>query len=147
MIDGSRRTHQLFVIPYRQHQTHSYTTLVFFFQGAILIEVFELWEGKEEYMKDHWNILDVLALAFCGAAFLVRISDPDSLWGRALYGAGTPLLLCRILFFAQFLPAQGPMIEVNAISSLMYSGLSQTSTFATHIDMLLPGQRFSSARF
>lgn len=82
-------------------------------QGAILIEVIELSDSREEYMKDHWNALDVLALACCAAAFFVRIFNPDSLWGRALYGAGAPLLLFRILFFAQFLPAQGPMIEVH----------------------------------
>lgn len=56
--------------------------------GAVLVEISELWEGREEYMKDHWNALDVMALAFCGSAFVVRMSDPDSLWGRALYGAG-----------------------------------------------------------
>lgn len=56
--------------------------------GAILVEINELWDGREDYMKDHWNALDVAALAFCGSAFLVRIYDPDSLWGRALYGAG-----------------------------------------------------------
>lgn len=155
--------------------------------GAILVEINELWDGREDYMKDHWNALDVAALAFCGSAFLVRMYDPDSLWGRALYGAGTglciswysmpggclfyapqipspsmwrpmvrgvlvafippcptasitsaviarsksvssslsptaprsihvpgaPLLLFRMLFFAQFMPAQGPMIEVR----------------------------------
>lgn len=73
----------------------------------------ELWDGREEYMRDHWNILDVLALGFCLAAFLVRVSDPESLWGRALYCIGAPLLLFRALFFAQFFPAQGPMIEVS----------------------------------
>lgn len=83
-------------------------------KGAVLIEFMELWgEGRDEYIKDHWNFLDVLALVFCGAGFIVRMSHPDSLWGRALYGAGTPLLLCRVLFFVQFLPAQGPMIEVR----------------------------------
>lgn len=56
--------------------------------GAILVEITELWDGREEYMKDHWNALDVAALAFCGSAFLVRVYDPESLWGRALYGAG-----------------------------------------------------------
>lgn len=81
-------------------------------QGAILIEAQELWDGREEYMKDHWNALDVTALAFCAAGFIARVSHPDSLWGRALYAAGAPLLLFRVLFFAQFLPAQGPMIEV-----------------------------------
>ncbi|CAM9776300.1 unnamed protein product [Ectocarpus fasciculatus] len=80
--------------------------------GAILVEITELWDGREEYMKDHWNALDVAALAFCGSAFLVRVYDPESLWGRALYGAGAPLLLFRTLFFAQFMPAQGPMIEI-----------------------------------
>lgn len=65
--------------------------IVFFLYvlGAILVEINELWDGREDYMKDHWNALDVAALAFCGSAFLVRIYDPDSLWGRALYGAGT----------------------------------------------------------
>lgn len=145
--------------------------MVFFLYvlGAILVEMNELWDGREDYMKDHWNALDVAALAFCGSAFLVRMYDPDSMWGRALYGAGTyllcvscsllgrfrfdalpispcptailypaviarskcvspslspsaprsihapgaPLLLFRMLFFAQFMPAQGPMIEVR----------------------------------
>ncbi|CAM9210968.1 unnamed protein product [Ectocarpus sp. 12 AP-2014] len=80
--------------------------------GAILVEINELWDGREEYMKDHWNALDVAALAFCGSAFLVRVYNPESLWGRALYCAGAPLLLFRTLFFAQFMPAQGPMIEI-----------------------------------
>ena len=64
-------------------------------------------------MRDHWNLLDVLALAFCLAAFLVRVFYPSNHWGRALYSFGAPLLLFRALFFAQFLPAQGPMIEVS----------------------------------
>lgn len=69
--------------------------MVFFLYvlGAILVEMNELWEGREEYMKDHWNTLDVTALAFCGAAFLIRLCDPDSLWGRALYGAGVSFVL------------------------------------------------------
>lgn len=64
--------------------------MVFFLYvlGAILVEINELWEGRAEYMKDHWNSLDVMALAFCGAAFVIRMCDPDSLWGRVLYGAG-----------------------------------------------------------
>lgn len=57
-------------------------------QGAILIELMELWDDRAEYVKDHWNLLDVMAFAFCGAAFLVRVSHPDSLWGRALYAMG-----------------------------------------------------------
>lgn len=57
-------------------------------QGAILIELMELYDDRAEYMKDHWNVLDVLAFVFCGSAFIVRVVHPDSLWGRALYAAG-----------------------------------------------------------
>ncbi|CAN0511637.1 unnamed protein product, partial [Ectocarpus sp. 8 AP-2014] len=53
-------------------------------------------------MKDHWNALDVAALAFCGGAFLVRVYDPESLWGRALYCAGKGAIGTKLAFVALF---------------------------------------------
>lgn len=58
------------------------------YQGAILIELMAVYDDRAEYMKDHWNVLDVLAFVFCGSAFVLRVLYPDSLWGRALYAAG-----------------------------------------------------------
>ena len=67
----------------------------------------------EEYLLDRWNVLDVSALSLCLAAFVVRAVDYDSPWGRSLYALAAPLLYWRVLFYAQLLPFQGAMIQVN----------------------------------
>lgn len=65
------------------------------------------------YVKDRWNILDILALTLLAAGFLVRATDGDNPWGRALYALSAPLLFSRLVFFAQLLHFQGPMVQVR----------------------------------
>ena len=81
--------------------------------GAIR-EVREIACGLEAYFEDRWNILDVLGLAWLAGGFLVRWIDSTSPWGRTLYSLGAPVVFSRLLFFAQILPFQGPMIQVSA---------------------------------
>lgn len=68
----------------------------------------------EEYLVDRWNLFDLSALSLSLAAFVVRAIDHESAWGRSLYAVAAPLLYWRVLFYAQLLPFQGAMIEVNA---------------------------------
>lgn len=67
----------------------------------------------EEYMHDRWKDFDLSALSLCLAAFVVRLFDYDSAWGRSLYALATPLLYWRLLYYVQLLPFQGAMIQVN----------------------------------
>lgn len=67
----------------------------------------------EAYLEDRWNILDVLGLAVLLAGFVIRSTDSTSPWGQALYALSAPLVFSRVLFFAQILHFQGPMIQVN----------------------------------
>ena len=73
-----------------------------------------MWRGLDEYMKDTWNLLDGLGLAVSLGGFVVRCVDPASPWGRSLYALSAPLLVSRVLFFAQILPFQGPMVQASA---------------------------------
>eukprot|EP00752_Nemacystus_decipiens_P016169 g14462.t1 len=81
--------------------------------AAIWGEVCEMGRDLAFYLADRWNCLDVLGLAFTLSGFGVRSADPSSPWGRSLYALGAPLLVLRILFFAQVLPFQGSMVHVS----------------------------------
>lgn len=65
------------------------------------------------YVRDVWNILDVLGVVLLAIGFLVRVKDYESQWGRALYALSAPLLFSRMLFFVQVFRFQGPMIQVS----------------------------------
>eukprot|EP00752_Nemacystus_decipiens_P011383 g10115.t1 len=80
--------------------------------AGIWTEICEMRRGLAEYLADGWNCLDVLGLAVTLSGFGVRCVDPSSPWGRSLYALSAPLLVSRILFFAQVLPFQGPMVQV-----------------------------------
>ncbi|CAM9826259.1 unnamed protein product [Ectocarpus sp. 12 AP-2014] len=80
--------------------------------AGICTEIREIRRGLADYMTDGWNCLDVLGLAVTLSGFGFRWADPSSPWGRSLYALGAPLLVSRILFFAQVLPFQGPMVQV-----------------------------------
>lgn len=69
--------------------------------------------GARGYLEDQWNVLDVLALAFLSIGLLIRGVDSTSAWGPAFYALSAPLLVSRVLFFAQVLPFQGPMIQAR----------------------------------
>lgn len=82
-------------------------------QAGICTEICEIQRGLADYLADGWNCLDVLGLAVTLSGFGFRCADPSSPWGRSLYALGAPLLFSRILFFAQVLPHQGPMVKVS----------------------------------
>lgn len=58
-------------------------------------------------------MVDLLALALLSIGLMSRIMSSESSYGRALYALSTPLVVSRILFFAQLLPFQGPMVQVS----------------------------------
>eukprot|EP00752_Nemacystus_decipiens_P009083 g8110.t1 len=64
------------------------------------------------YLKDKWNVLDALGLLCVSVGLVFRWGDWRSPWGPAFYSLSAPLVVSRILFFAQILPYQGPMIQV-----------------------------------
>lgn len=78
-----------------------------------MTEISEIARDIEAYVRDRWNVLDFLALGTLAAGWGVRMFMSKSLWGRALYAVAAPLLFTRLLFFAEFLPFQGPMIQVR----------------------------------
>ena len=83
------------------------------YQGAILTEFREIGEDPWEYVRDRWNVLDVTSLCFMFVSLCFRAFDHvDSITARSLYALSAPLAFTRILFFAQILPSQGPMIQV-----------------------------------
>ena len=65
------------------------------------------------YLHDRWNVLDGLSVGILCAGFFYRLVDSSSSWGRALYALSTPFVFSRLLFYAQFLPFQGSMVEVS----------------------------------
>lgn len=66
-----------------------------------------------EYTEDAWNVLDGLGLLVSLSGLCVRFFVKTSPWGRSLYALSAPLLFSRILFFAQVLPFQGPMVQAS----------------------------------
>lgn len=72
-----------------------------------------MWRDFSVYSTDRWNVFDVLGLLISGGGFLVRVFDNASAWGRGLYALSTPLMVSRVLFFAQMLHFQGPMVQAS----------------------------------
>ncbi|CAM9396391.1 unnamed protein product [Ectocarpus sp. 13 AM-2016] len=88
----------------------SFATL-FIFSGGFR-EAREMSKDIDRYFKDQWNVLDVLGLLCLSIGLVVRGVDWTSPWGTAFYALSAPLFVSRVLFFAQVLPFQGPMIKV-----------------------------------
>lgn len=72
-----------------------------------------MWRDIRGYFRDQWNVLDALGLFFVLVGLIIRCVDPGSPWGPAFYALSAPLLVSRVLYFAQVLPFQGPMIQVS----------------------------------
>ena len=76
-------------------------------------------EGREvkanwrRYTKDPWNVFDLCGLLFLFIGLVFRWIDSANELGPEFYALSVPMLFCRILFFAQILPFQGPMIQVK----------------------------------
>lgn len=79
-----------------------------------MTEVRTFAEHPRKHLFDGWNMLDVtcLSLMSVGVGFCA-FGPADSTSSRSLYALSTPLAFTRVLFFAQILPSQGPMIQVN----------------------------------
>eukprot|EP00903_Cladosiphon_okamuranus_P019127 g17596.t4 len=79
--------------------------------GAIA-EIREMRRDFSLYTANHWNPIDLLGLGLVAGGLVFRFADETSSWGRALYALSAPLLFSRVLFFAQTLRFQGPMVQV-----------------------------------
>lgn len=89
-------------------------------KGVVCTEASEIWRGYHDYIRDHWNVLDVLSIILSSSGFIVRCVDQDEAWGRYLYALSAPLVFTRILFFAQILPDQGPMVQERLSHGLLH---------------------------
>ena len=87
--------------------------LTTYFKGAALREMREVRRDFVVYLQDRWNVLDVLSLVMLVGGFSVRFIDSGSPWGVALYALSAPLVFLRLLFYAQYLPFLGSMVEVS----------------------------------
>eukprot|EP00752_Nemacystus_decipiens_P005574 g5043.t1 len=83
-----------------------------FITSGVYRERREMHRNIGMYLKDKWNVLDALGLLFVFIGLVIRWDDSSSPWGPAFYSLSAPLVVSRILFFAQILPYQGPMIQV-----------------------------------
>ncbi|CAM9810440.1 unnamed protein product [Scytosiphon promiscuus] len=82
--------------------------------AGVCAELGELTKDVDAYLRNRWNLLDILGLALSLSGFFVRRIDDEEPWGRGLYALSAPFLFSRILFFGQILQFQGPMIQVIA---------------------------------
>ncbi|CAN0396724.1 unnamed protein product, partial [Ectocarpus sp. 12 AP-2014] len=83
-----------------------------FISTGVFREGREMWKDIDKYFKDQWNVLDALALVCLLIGLVIRAVDWTSPWGPAFYALSAPLIVGRVLFFAQVLRFQGPMIKV-----------------------------------
>ena len=82
-------------------------------KGAIETEIQEMVKDPSEYVRDKWNVIDVTCLFLMFTSLCFRaFDDVHSMEARSMYALSAPLAFTRILFFAQILPSQGPMIQV-----------------------------------
>lgn len=93
----------------------SWGTLSGSHQAAAYAEGREMERDMNAYSQDVWNSVDLTALFILVGGILVRVFDSSSPWGRGLYAMSAPLLFSRILFFAQMLRFQGPMIQASRV--------------------------------
>lgn len=82
-------------------------------QAGLFREGREIWRDIRSYFKDQWNVLDDLGLLCVFIGMVFRWDDCRSEWGPAFYALSAPLLVSRVLFFAQILSFQGPMIQAR----------------------------------
>lgn len=84
-------------------------------QSGVYREGRELWRGVPRYFQDQWNILDALGLLCLLVGLIIRWVNCGSPWGPAFFALSAPFLVSRVLFFAQILPFQGPMIQASVL--------------------------------
>lgn len=89
------------------------------------------------YIADQWNLVDLLGLGLLAGGLIVRYTNETSSLGRTLYALSAPLVFSRVLFFAQMLRFQGPMIQasvghgtINNVFSLRQHQMSEFVGFA-----------------
>lgn len=79
----------------------------------MLAELDEMMIDKQAFYRDRWNVFDCLTLLCITAGWITRMANNDTLWGKALYAFAAPLMVTRVLFFLQYFPSQGVMIQVS----------------------------------
>lgn len=89
-------------------QTH------FVSKAGVLREWREMKRSTRNYFRDQWNVLDALGILCLLVGMVIRWEDWTSPWGPAFYALSAPLVVSRVLFFAQILPFQGPMIQASS---------------------------------
>ncbi|CAM9231614.1 unnamed protein product [Scytosiphon promiscuus] len=92
---------------------HVYVAFLFVV-GGLLREVMEIKGGVSKYFEDRWNFFDLPGLLFLTAGMITKLALGDEAYpvAKALFALSAPLLVSRILFFAQLLRVQGLMIQV-----------------------------------
>ena len=79
-----------------------------------MTEVRTIAEHPRNHLLDGWNLLDVTCLSLMSVGVGFRAFGPaDSTSSRSLYALSAPMAFTRVLFYAQILPSQGPMIQVK----------------------------------
>lgn len=89
------------------------------------------------YIANHWNHIDFLGLGLVAGGLVVRFAEGSKAWGRALYALSAPLLFSRVLFFAQMLRFQGPMIQ----ASPAVTNHTMRSTSYLWMELTWPGEQ------
>ncbi|CAM9399535.1 unnamed protein product [Ectocarpus sp. 12 AP-2014] len=99
------------IVAHRFSLSEGACALIFITAGAYR-EGREMKRGIRAYFKDQWNVLDALGMLFLFVGLVIRWDDWTSTWGPAFYALSAPLVVARVLFFAQILQFHGPMVQV-----------------------------------
>ena len=91
-------------------------------KAGVYGELEELRRDFHIYLQDQWNYLDILGFIMILGGFILRLADSESPWGRGMYALSAPPIFSRMLFFAQMLKFQGPMIQVSAVIYIWEEG-------------------------
>eukprot|EP00752_Nemacystus_decipiens_P011600 g10301.t1 len=102
-------------------------------KARAITEVRELRRDFTLFIADHWNPIDFLGVGLVASGVVVRLADRTSPWGQTLYALSVPLLFSRVLFFAQILRFQGPIIQV------IFSMISELAKFGIIIVIIMFG--------
>lgn len=79
----------------------------------MLAELDEMMIDMQAFYRDRWNVFDCLTLLCITVGWITRMANNDTLWGKAFYAFAAPLMMTRVLFFLQYFPSQGVMIQVS----------------------------------
>lgn len=119
VFDASRSKISLHYVGYNPSWPHRAQCTSFRSQAGVYREGREVKRGIRTYFKDQWNVLDLLGLLCLFVGLVIRWAEWTNPWGPAFYALSSPLVVSRVLFFAQVLQFQGPMIQVSSPNLFM----------------------------